>query len=473
MNTKEFIDKVCKEIKYKAANKPIADELETHIEELKNDNLCKGLSEDEAEEIAVEQMGDAQKIGKSLNKIHRPKLDWITFIISLAFICFGGQIWALFDLKSYWTTNYSADWNIYYKFVCIELVLGVIFSIFIFFYDYRKILKYSKSIFIIATLLNIIAYIKGFRANGNLVYGLWPVASTSPSVFTVPLHILAFVGFIQNANKENVSKIILLSCIAIISSLIINFSSGFIVTMVYLIISSRELFKRRENEKAIKLILLTIVGFGILSTLICIIPIRTKNKIDPYTSANWVGVDTVGERRVNFVRKKIFENAKWFGKAELESISISDELGYDSNIQNMFGINSKFVFLGILEEYGWAASLELVLIVLAFDIKLIFCVRKITDPYGRLIAVGIATLFAVQTLCNLAMNFGIIGITEFQLPLISGGKATTISNILCVALFLAIYRRKDINFEEPEEINKKELSAREKERMKKFGYISK
>ena len=88
MNTKEFIDKVCKEIKYKAANKPIADELETHIEELKNDNLCKGLSEDEAEEIAVQQMGDAQKIGKSLNKIHRPKLDWITFIISLAFICF-------------------------------------------------------------------------------------------------------------------------------------------------------------------------------------------------------------------------------------------------------------------------------------------------------------------------------------------------------------------------------------------------
>ena len=453
MNTKEFIDKVCKEIKYKPANKQIADELKTHIEELKNDNLCKWLSEDEAEEIAVEQMGDAQKIGKSLNKIHRPKLDWITFIISLAFICFGGQIYSLLDLKSYWTTNYSADWNIYYKFACIELVLGVIFSIFIFFYDYRKILKYSKAIFILATILNIIAYIKGFRANGNLVYGLWPVASTSPSVFTVPLYILTFVGFMQNANKENVSKIIVLSCIAIISSLIINFSSGFIVTMVYLIISSRKLFKRRETKKALKLILLTIVGFGILSILICIIPTRVRNKIEPYTSANWVGVDTVGERRVDFVRKKIFENAKWFGKADLESISISDELGYNSSIQNMFGINSKFAFLGILEEYGWAASLVLVLIVLAFDIKLILSARKITDSYGRLIAVGIASLFVVQTLCNLAMNFGIIGTAEFQLPLISGGKATTISNILCIALFLAVYRRKDINFEEPKEIS--------------------
>ena len=453
MNTKEFIDKVCKEIKYKPANKQIADELETHIEELKNDNLCKGLSEDESEEIAVKQMGDAQKIGKSLNKIHRPKLDWITFIISLVFICFGGQIYSLLDLKSYWTTNYSTDWNIYYKFVCMELIFGVIFSIFIFYYDYRKIKKYSKAIFILATILNIIAYIKGFRANGNLVYGLWPVTSTSPSVFIVPLYILAFVGFIQNANKENISKIILLSCIAIISSLIINFSSGFIVTMVYLIISSRELFKRRENKKAIKLILLTIIGFGILSTLICIIPTRVKNKIDPYTSANWVGIDTVGERRVDFVRKKIFENAKWFGKAELESISISDELGYDSNIQNMFGINSKFAFLGILEEYGWAASLVLVLIVLAFDIKLILSARKITDSYGRLIAVGIASLFVVQTLCNLAMNFGIIRTAEFQLPLISGGKATTISNILCIALFLAVYRRKDINFEEPKEIS--------------------
>ena len=86
---------------------------------------------------------------------------------------------------------------------------------------------------------------------------------------------------------------------------------------------------------------------------------------------------------------------------------------------------------------------------LIFDIKLILSARKIKDSYGKLIVIGIASLFIVQTICNLAMNFGIIGTAEFQLPLISGGKATFIANILCMSLFLSVYRRKDINFEEP------------------------
>ena len=84
MNAKEFLNNVSKEIRYKPANKYISDELESHIEELKNDNLCKGLSEEQAEETAVEQMGNAKKIGKRLNRIHRPKLDWkLIFLIAV------------------------------------------------------------------------------------------------------------------------------------------------------------------------------------------------------------------------------------------------------------------------------------------------------------------------------------------------------------------------------------------------------
>lgn len=92
MNAKEFLNNVCKEIKYKPANKFISEELESHIEELKNNNLCKGLSEEQAEETAVEQMGNPTKIGKMLNKIHRPKLDWITLILTIVLILFGGWI---------------------------------------------------------------------------------------------------------------------------------------------------------------------------------------------------------------------------------------------------------------------------------------------------------------------------------------------------------------------------------------------
>lgn len=465
MNSREFLDNVCNEVKYKPANKTISDELEGHIEDLKNDNLCKGYTDKQAEEKAVEQMGDAKKIGKRLNKIHRPKLDCITLIFSLAFIYFGGQFWTLFYLESYWNNGDNlVDWYVHYRLVCIELIVGILFSIFLFFYDYRKICKHSKTLYILATTLNMIAYFKGFRANGNLVYGLWPFTSTSPSVLTVQLYIIAFAGFMKDIDMEskinittsngkkfnyNIVKIIVLSYLAVISSLMINFVAGFLVAMVYLIISIKEILKSKQIKKTIMLIVVIIVTFAALSTIICIIPTRQMHMRNKYTSANWVGIDTVGERRIDFVRKEIFKSAKLLGQADLEGISLRDDLGYYSSIQDWFSTSGKFAFLGILSKYGWIASIGLILILFAFDIKLIASARKVTDPYGKLIVNGITGLFIVQTICNLAMNFGIIGTAEFQLPLISGGKATFIADILCISLFLSVYRRKDINFEEP------------------------
>ena len=134
MNAKEFLNNVSKEIKYKPANKPITEELESHIEETKKDYLCKGYSENEAEEMAVEQMGNAKKIGRKLNKIHRPKLDWITLIFALTFLWYGKQFWSLFYLGMYWNNgDHLISWNVHYKLVCIELIVGLIFSICIFF----------------------------------------------------------------------------------------------------------------------------------------------------------------------------------------------------------------------------------------------------------------------------------------------------------------------------------------------------
>lgn len=34
-------------------------------------------------------MGNAEEIGRKLNKIHKPKLDWKLLIITFVLICFG------------------------------------------------------------------------------------------------------------------------------------------------------------------------------------------------------------------------------------------------------------------------------------------------------------------------------------------------------------------------------------------------
>ena len=69
MQIKEFLDSVCEQIKYKPIRENIAEELKNHIEESKENYMREGLEETIAEEKAIEQMGEAQEIGKKLNKI--------------------------------------------------------------------------------------------------------------------------------------------------------------------------------------------------------------------------------------------------------------------------------------------------------------------------------------------------------------------------------------------------------------------
>lgn len=72
MQINEFLNSVCEQIKYKPIRNTIAEELKDHIEDKKEELIEMGQNEEEAEKNAVEQMGDAEIIGKELNKVHRP-----------------------------------------------------------------------------------------------------------------------------------------------------------------------------------------------------------------------------------------------------------------------------------------------------------------------------------------------------------------------------------------------------------------
>lgn len=89
MDIKNFLDTVKNEIKYEPIRENIEEELKSHIEDAKDDLMSKGLEENEAEEKAVEAMGNPENIGKKLNKIHRPKFDWKLGILDFILLGYG------------------------------------------------------------------------------------------------------------------------------------------------------------------------------------------------------------------------------------------------------------------------------------------------------------------------------------------------------------------------------------------------
>jgi rod shape determining protein RodA len=60
------------------------------------------------------------------------------------------------------------------------------------------------------------------------------------------------------------------------------------------------------------------------------------------------------------------------------------------------------------------------------------------EPFGRLTAIGISTLLAVQMLINTGMMVGLLPITGLALPLVSYGGSSLLANALAVGILLNI-----------------------------------
>lgn len=142
MHIKEFLNSVCEQIKYKPIRNEIAEELENHINETKEDYIKNGIHEEEAEEKAIMQMGEPEKIGKRLNKIHKPQMNWQLLILTIILLEFGYLV-SYVDGTDKWKIN------------LITIILTIIPCILIYLLDYRKMKKYANIFYIVATIISI------------------------------------------------------------------------------------------------------------------------------------------------------------------------------------------------------------------------------------------------------------------------------------------------------------------------------
>ena len=456
MQINEFLNSVCEQIKYKPIRNTIAEELKDHIEDKKEELIEMGQNEEEAEKNAVEQMGDAEIIGKELNKVHRPRLDWKLLIILVVLLIFGFVISYIITenehtemmqymkegVSEYITTNYMI------KYVCF-VGLGFAVGVIIYFCDYERIKNKPLILYIIATVVIILAFLFGISVNGInfLRIGNYSIRSNT---IAVPLYILAFIVFLENINEENkltklfkeknikrksnVLKLVVLSLISLLMlSLIPSSSSVIVLAITYLILATKKVVSESENKRKHLLML-----WGI-PIIVGIVVVLFEVLANPYVLDKFISVynpeeykKTEGWRALN--RKEIIESAQKFGEAG----NMSDAI----YLFDGFGNNE---IISILAHFGWIPTVTLIIVVLAFSIKLVINSFKIKEKYGSLIILGIGCMFILQSVFNILMNFNLIFDASFNLPFVTYGCGELVVNMMCLALIFAVYRKKDVN----------------------------
>jgi cell division protein FtsW (lipid II flippase) len=102
--------------------------------------------------------------------------------------------------------------------------------------------------------------------------------------------------------------------------------------------------------------------------------------------------------------------------------------------------HNDFIFAIIAHQWGFVGCLG----ILALYAVIVMCGLEIawlnTDPFARLITVGIMAMFTVAIIVNIAMTLGLMPITGLTLPFLSYGGSSLMVNMMAIGLLNNIGR---------------------------------
>ena len=81
MKMNEYLSQVTDQIRCQKVHKAVRAELQAHLEDQAEAYESEGMSADEAMEKAVLEMGDPVETGVSLDRVHRPHMEWSALLL--------------------------------------------------------------------------------------------------------------------------------------------------------------------------------------------------------------------------------------------------------------------------------------------------------------------------------------------------------------------------------------------------------
>ena len=188
-----------------------------------------------------------------------------------------------------------------------------------------------------------------------------------------------------------------------------------------------------------------VIGVGLPILLLNFDPTNVEGLIKPYQV----------RRVVNFLFPD--EEARYGETYNVEQALISigtgewTGKGYDAGSQVQLRFlkvrHVDFIFAALSEEFGFVGALIVMLLLFFVIWRCLRAARLARDTFGALIAYGVATLIAFQTIINIGMNLNLLPVTGLPLPFISYGGSSLLTTLMGIGLVESvILRHKALDF---------------------------
>ncbi len=102
-----------------------------------------------------------------------------------------------------------------------------------------------------------------------------------------------------------------------------------------------------------------------------------------------------------------------------------------------------FIFSVLSEELGFVGAMALFGLMILLLFRILRVAARAPEPLGRLLAVGMLTMIAVQTFINVAINIRLLPVTGIPLPFISIGNSSLLMLFVGLGLLQSVLAWRD------------------------------
>lgn len=100
--------------------------------------------------------------------------------------------------------------------------------------------------------------------------------------------------------------------------------------------------------------------------------------------------------------------------------------------------HNDFVFAVVGHQWGLAGAMLVLACYLTIAVAGTIIASSTTEPFARLLVVGLVTLILVQALTNIAMTMGLAPVTGMTLPFVSYGGSSLLTSFVAIALIISV-----------------------------------
>ncbi len=416
----EFIDTLTQQMRCARARDGVARELSDHITDQTQAYEQAGMAHEQAVARAVREMGDPVEIGVSMDRIHRPQLDWRIPLLTLIFSIAG--ILCLIPM-------YGIEQGLYRQ--GLFILVGFVVIAAVCFVDYSIIGRISIVAYFAMTVVLFICSRCMRVINGRI-----PVMS-----ILVYLYVPLFAGILYQLRMKGCKSVIAALVVYAVTFVACTFFSASMfvslnILLIALIMLFAAIWKGMFGAEKKRMTALATAAVSLPAAMFLLSCFAGRFRM---TGFRMMRIKAFFHRDqfsdtynyVYTVIDDILRNARFVGKGGSTFVSEKDFT---------YTAAGGFVPLVTIHVYGIIAGLLLLALFVVFTTQAVRIVRRQKNQLGFLVSMGCMLVIFLNGLEGMLVTVGLFPSTTVVIPFLTYGGSTTLMYATLIGLMLSVHR---------------------------------